>query len=131
MANLAIKGHATRSKEVIEILEMLSGNNSVYDLDGSDENAYYYIHHGYIDADHKDMIGEPHPEFKHYTLEEFLEKYPYKVGDKVKVKETGKDVIIEGMSWRNGCKVIYDTCYNNDCVSFHSAEELQPRDIKD
>jgi hypothetical protein len=30
------------------------------------------------------------------------------------------------MSWRNGCEVIYDTCYNNDCVSFHSAEELQP-----
>lgn len=27
MANLAIRGHATRGKEVIEILEMLGGEN--------------------------------------------------------------------------------------------------------
>ena len=35
MANLAIKGHATRGKEVIGILEMLGGKNS-YDATGLD-----------------------------------------------------------------------------------------------
>ena len=97
MANLAIQGHATRGKEVIELLEMLDGNNIVYELDGSDTNAFYYIHHDYIDADHKDMIGEGHPEFKHYTLEEFLEKFPYKIGDKVLY--CGNPVFITKMEW--------------------------------
>ena len=107
MANLAIKGHLKRGKEVIEILEMLGGNNTTYDLDGSDENAYYYIHHDYIDADHKDMIGEPHPEFKHYTLKEFLEKYPYKVGDRVRIPEYESEVCISKMYW-DGNEVQYE-----------------------
>lgn len=34
MANLAIKGHATRGKEVIEILEMLGGENGYHRLAG-------------------------------------------------------------------------------------------------
>ena len=106
MAHLAIKGHATRGNEVIEILEMLGGNNTTYDLDGSDENAYYYIHHDYIDADHKDMIGEPHPEFKHYTLEKFLEKFPYKVGDKAFAFDN-KCTIIDAV-WDEG---IYEVVY--------------------
>lgn len=108
MANLAIQGHATRGKEVIELLEMLDGNNIVYELDGSDTNAFYYIHHDYIDADHKDMIGEGHPEFKHYTLEEFLEKFPYKVGDRVKIPNCDVACRVTNMIW-NGIEIEYET----------------------
>lgn len=123
MANLAIKGHTTRGSEVIALLEMLGGINS-HNLYGDESYAYYTI-----DSD-KEIKGGIYvfgdEQLCHFTLEEFLEKFPYKVGDKVKVKETEKDVTIEGMSWRNGCEVIYDTCYKNDCVAFYSAEELQP-----
>jgi hypothetical protein len=129
MGKIAIKGHATRGKEVIEILEMLGGkisNECGYE-DGFYSNYAYFIdtnENYFIDGF---LICDKNPtEFSIFTLEDFLEKFPYKVGDKVKIKETGKDVIIEGMSWRNDNKVIYDTCYNNDCVSFYSAEELQP-----
>ena len=122
MANLAIKGHPTRSKEVIEILEMLGGTNRD-NCWGIFENRLYLIN---AFGDIEDKSLRDNSNYQVYTLEEFIEKYPYKVGDKVKVKETGKDVTIEGMSWRNGCEVIYDTCYNNNCVSFYSAEELQP-----
>lgn len=118
MANLAILGHATRGKEVIETLEMLGGVNK-FNLEGNTE--YWYVLEGRV-IRYCEILFEG----KGFTLEEFLEKFPYKVGDKVKVKETGKDVTIEGMSWRNGREVIYDTCYNNDCVAFYSAEELQP-----
>ena len=41
MANLAIKGHATRGKEVIETLEMLGGREVGYN--GLCSQYYYYI----------------------------------------------------------------------------------------
>lgn len=40
MANLAIKGHPTRGKEVIEILEMLGGKEK--HLFGGNGPGYYY-----------------------------------------------------------------------------------------
>ena len=130
MANLAIQGHATRGKEVIELLEMLDGNNIVYELDGSDTNAFYYIHHDYIDADHKDMIGEGHPEFKHYTLEEFLEKFPYKVGDKVqcnKATSCGSVYVIEQMKWEdNQVKYVICDLYWKNCKCTVISKDLQP-----
>jgi hypothetical protein len=42
MGNIAIKGHPTRGKEVIEILEMLGAKNK-YNLSGDGTNAYYVI----------------------------------------------------------------------------------------
>ena len=81
MAELAIKGHTTRGKEVIQVLEMLGGVNK-HQIDAIRQTYVYFI-----DIDNiirllqinqlipeKDIV---------YSLEEFLEKYPYKVGDKV------------------------------------------------
>ena len=80
MAKLAIKGHATRGKEVIEILEMLGGVNR-YHRKGNVMSLYYYIG----STTHIYSANEILPtEYFVFTLEEFLEKYPYKVGDKVK-----------------------------------------------
>jgi hypothetical protein len=127
MINLAIQGHATRGKEVIKTLEMLGGvnsNDAFGDLPNN-WNVGYYIFDGVISVNEVEILAKK--EFKIYTLEEFLEKFPYKVGDKVKIAETGKIVSIEDMSWKNeSCEVVYETCYDNDCVAFYSAIELQP-----
>jgi hypothetical protein len=74
---LAIKGHPTRGKEVIETLEMLGGKyEDVYK--GTDANWVYIINEeGFIDWDY------PCDKYKVFTLEQFIEKFPYKVGDKV------------------------------------------------
>ena len=81
MSILAIKGHATRGSEVIALLEMLGGINS-HNLYGDENYAYYTI-----DSD-KEIKGGIYvfgdEQLCHFTLEEFLEKFPYKVGDKVK-----------------------------------------------
>ena len=81
MAQLAIKGHTTRGKEVIEILEMLGGKNKE-GYCGNNPNVAYYISHNNntILCDCVHYIYN----FVDYTIEEFLEKFPYKVGDKVK-----------------------------------------------
>lgn len=79
---LSIKGHKIRGKEVIELLEMFGGNNR-YSLTGGDENQFYYIldeiiGHSYIGPD--EIKG-----YEIFSLDDFLKKFPYKVGDKVNV----------------------------------------------
>lgn len=95
MAKLAIKGHATRGKEVIEVLEMLGGRNDcnyeggvtryIYKIDGK-RTINWYISH----SDSSLAI---------FTLEEFLEKFPYKVGDKVNSPCKGCIKTITSMEW--------------------------------
>lgn len=81
MAELAIKGHPTRGKEVIKILEMLGGVNK-HQIDAIRQNYVYFI-----DMDNTIRLLQINQllleQYIVYSLEEFEEKYPYKVGDKV------------------------------------------------
>lgn len=117
MANLAIKGHATRGKEVIEILEMLGGRNvRNYACDLTDY-AYSINGQGIIDW----YIPHSNSPLVIYTLEEFLEKFPYKAGDKVSSKYL-KNYKIEKMKWEvTNDRVIYKL----QGMGWYSAEELQ------
>ena len=96
MAKLAIKGHKTRGKEVIELLEMLGGKNG--NFMGIDDDLVYYIRpNGYIDT----WYAVSNEAYQIFTLEEFLEKFPYKIEDKVKVWVNGYKGIfnIQTMAW--------------------------------
>ena len=99
MVNLAILGHATRGNEVIEILEMLGGRNvRNYACDLTDY-AYNINGQGIINW----YIPHPNSLLVIYTLEEFLEKFPYKVGDKVIVKGLSDyPKNIHFMKWSDG-----------------------------
>ena len=80
MKTLAIHGHPTRGNEVIKILEMLGGENKAT-LSGN--GLYIY----YIDCNNCiDLSSTLQDKFITFHLEEFLEKYPYKVGDMVQYK---------------------------------------------
>ena len=79
MVHLAIQGHATRGNEVIELLIMMGGDNC-HSYTGTSED-YYIIDNGRI-------CKVPHcvcviNQWTMYSLDDFLKKYPYKVGDKV------------------------------------------------
>lgn len=88
---LAIKGHATLGKEVIETLEMLGGSN--LSLLFGDSALYYAINReGIISTHCEEQVIQ-------FSLEEFLEKYPYKIGDGVIVE--GKECFIEDVIWHN------------------------------
>ena len=126
MANLAILGHATRGEEVIEILEMLGGKN-LNNFNGA-SNMYYLI--GLIDPKilgvGKLGLDKSDEQFTYFTLEEFLEKYPYKVGDKVCYQPNLQiDTIciseIISMKWADN-SVIYFTSNGH---SLHACD-LQP-----
>lgn len=93
MAHLAIKGHPTRGSEVIALLEMLGGVNT-HNLYGDENYSHYTI------DDNKKIIGSlPTDKFVFFTLERFLEKFPYKVGDKVNSPCKGCVKTVTSMNW--------------------------------
>ena len=76
---IAIQGHSTRGKEVIQILESLGGKNRG-DLTGRIISQYYFINRN----EDIDLIPKTNlPNYKFYTLEEFEKEFPFKIGDKV------------------------------------------------
>ena len=99
----AIVGHPTRSKEVIELLEMMGGVNSK-NVDGKCDFLYYFIDNDntiYCDSNFNNN-------FAYFTLEKFLKENPFKVGDKVK-DCYGNPVTIKSMSWHDGFEtMVYD-----------------------
>lgn len=74
---IAIQGHPTRGKEVIQILESLGGKNNGYY--GNNPKLYYEVHENSIVTMYTKSNN-----IKYYTLEEFEKEFPFKVGDIVK-----------------------------------------------
>ena len=113
---LAIQGHSTRGKEVIELLVMMGGDNR-WKASGEIEKVYYSISNGailYSPQIEKDTVI--------YTLEEFSKKYPFKVGDKVMCKHGGDLLTIKSMEWSEDCEtMVYDF---KDSVIVLAAEDL-------
>lgn len=128
MAKLAIKGHATRGKEVIEILEMLGGKISRecgYE-DGFDTHYVYFIdtnENSFIDRVLLNAINLTW--FSIFTLEEFLEKFPYKVGDKVLYKIYGIHSKIKSMLWNKEKEQVFYRLESNK-LFVATSDELKP-----
>ena len=121
MLTLAIKGHATRGSEVIALLEMLGGINK-YNILTTEENFLYCC------REEDDAIIVTYPDStdqKVFTLEEFEEKFPYKVGDKVSLVESPeKHYTIVSLIW-NGSIIRYDAhgINTSSCFYLYKAEK--------
>ena len=122
--NLAIKGHPTRGKEVIELLEMMGGKNTAYH--GTDINVIYTI-------DDKGIIRSlffndsvlMKMEYNIFTLEEFLEKYPFKVGDKVFDTADGDPGTIAAMKWDEDVSDMkYHVAFDNGNMGWYTNDTL-------
>ena len=125
---LAIKGHPTRGKEVIELLEMMGGTNPFSKNDGmvignKTTNCYYISEDTATKYISWDYIGpEEIDKYEIFTLEEFLEKYPHKVGDKV-VDCYGNSLTIKSMNWLDDIEtMVYDF---EDAVIVLAAEDIR------
>lgn len=127
MAQLAIKGHETRGEEVIEILEMLGGKNKE-EYTGENNHLWYYIN----ERNEISIFTHSFDDCNFFTLEEFLEKYPYKVGDKVIYKSEVFPII--GMKWnccrniviytmKNNCSII--DCYDSTWMKSYKEETME------
>lgn len=93
---LAIKGHLTRGNEVIEMMQMMGGSN-IHKHTGNNKETFYYIDdRNDIDCDWTLWNNNRYTVF---TLEEFLEKYPFKIDDKVFDKADGCPGVVCEMKW--------------------------------
>lgn len=121
MTNLGIKGHPTRYEEVIEILEMLGGRNVSHYSGNLTTWVYGIEEDGTIDWVECE---------KSLTLEEFLEKFPYKVGDKVVRRNSTSCAtvhVIEKMRWNNSCvEYTIHPLYEPYSSGVDFAENLRP-----
>lgn len=108
MVKIAIQGHPTRGKEVIQILESLGGKN-VEGLKGTYESFYYVDDKNEICDDHKHNFPTI---YQLYTLEEFKKVFPFKIGDIVFYK--GNKAIVEKFIPRKHC---YYIRYNNPPIN--------------
>lgn len=131
---LAIKGHSTRGNEVIELLKMMGGKNNCNST-GDNLGLCYLIDDetdivrqsvGYVDYEDGGL--------NIFTLEEFLEKYPFKVGDIVDRTLDYVSCVIDGMRWNSEkCCVEYHLNYLNgseygwhvsECLNKHENEDV-------
>ena len=117
---LAIKGHKTRGKEVIQLLEMLGGVNH-YGLEGTTNNCPYYIYNNKIHQWNEDANVENVIVF---TLEEFEKKFPYKVGDKVTLDKS--PCIITEMYWDYDDVIYYVKGDDFSKGVYSTDKDLQP-----
>lgn len=117
---LAIRGHSTRGKEVIELLEMMGGKN-IHNLYGNNSFEYYVSGHAILN-DRLSIIEDDY--FVIFNLEEFLEKYPFKVGDKVYTKSNAEGTIID-IFW-DGIEVLYQlSSANVNALGYFHRNELK------
>ena len=112
---ITIKGHPTRGKEVIQILENLGGKN-ISNHSGKDNYAYYISS---IDRRiYKTSLL--FSEYRHYTLEEFEREFPFKIGDRVISATTNFIGTITKLK-ENGYYIKYD----NGNVAFTPGQNLK------
>ena len=109
---LAIKGHKTRGNEIIAILQMLGGKNKGK-WQGSSIDIFYFVDEkGFING--LQIWDDKNIEFGIFTLDRFLEKYPYRVGDKViNYNYSGYGIITEMVWDSDDCCMKYYVEFEN------------------
>lgn len=121
---LAIQGHPTRGKEVIKLLEMLGGNTFNSCMEIAYSNRVYYI--GNNNAITWDYIGPKEiDKYEIFTLEKFLEKYPFKVGDVVFDVADGDIGTIAVMKWDEDVSDMkYRVDFNNGDIGWFTNDTI-------
>lgn len=120
MAQLAIQGHATRGNEVIALLKILGGVNK-HNYTADCESLYFYVD-GRTNVIYYDWCNCPKTNKILFTLEDFLAKFPYRVGDRVMVTDCISPYTISDMIWEDD-EIKYRINCEDDWLT---ADELLP-----
>lgn len=120
MAQLAIKGHATRGEEVIKMLELLGGKKDKFNTGKITNHIYFVNTYGHIESTSNSRVIS---NFKVLTLEELEAQMPYKIGDKVLYKN--KVYEITGIDWHHYYdKITYSAKGETDNLALFGPEDF-------
>ena len=118
---IAIQGHPTRGKEVIQILESLDGINRMNHT-GCYDKYFYYIS---VDNNTIAWTSVRPIHLSIFTLEEFEKEFPFKIGDKVRDCSDGEVGVITGLPFIDNM-LIYNVDFVNSGQAFMPTEQLKP-----
>lgn len=123
MSVLVFKGHETRGLDLLALLKSLG------DLDGLSviyPQNYYYVSKGKVLVT-SNLVGGL--KWSLFSLEDFEDRYPYKVGDKVMY---GRELhFVKGLEW-NGEEIRYKIDYGDGYFLTNiKVEELKPYKVKE
>ena len=108
MGKIGIKGNSACGDKIIKLLTRLGGVNA-HNLTGNDDTRVYYIdtafsHIGYVNVEYYDGIW--------YSYVDFMEKFPFIIGDRVVNKADGRDGIVFSMMWAyDSAEVVYNVSF--------------------
>lgn len=131
MARLAIQGHPTRCQEILGIFEMLGAYNK-FRFEAAFSNYIYYINDDFIV---ESITIKKAVSF--FTLEQFLQKFPFRIGDKVILNsQSFATGTITGMDWYPSLNtvrytvdisgIVYKDCPVEHLKPYKEAEPPQP-----
>ena len=126
MSILTIRGHLDYGDEVIKILEMLGGINK-FKTSAFKGDKFFFINtkRGNSIEKVKSMWEDcEYNKYDIYTLEKFLEKFPFKLNDEVLINNLNAKGIIIKMKWVDD-EVVY-TCISNNIEYICSIHDLTP-----
>jgi hypothetical protein len=109
MGKIGIKGNSACGDKIIKLLTRLGGVN-VHNLTGYDDTRVYYIdtpfsHIGYVNIEYYDGIW--------YSYVDFMEEFPFVIGDRVVNKADGRDGIVYSMTWDcDSGEVVYNVLFS-------------------
>lgn len=130
MKKLALYGHSTRGDEVIAILRMLGGvNSTIIPFNGMSDDLYYYIgKDNSIIGSHLSFEGMK-GEYVAYTLEDYIDAFPFKIGDRV-IEKNGRNGVICNMVWNEMMETVaysYREHGTNEIRSNYLQNNLKPK----
>ena len=103
---IGIQGHPDRGEDVKKLLETLTNNPVEYSCDNP--CVWYEVHDRHVLT----MVLKS-PKYKYYTLEEFEEEFPFKIGDVVQTVPHGQPGIITELCLDHTYVIIYKIQYNS------------------
>ena len=117
MGKVAIQGHATRGLEVIVILEALGGKNCKC-LNGTETSGFYYIDDSGVIRNSRGAGGVL--SITCFTLEEFIKRFPYKIGDRVCYIPLDYNYTVVDMCWIQTQNEVYYKLSDGECFEIEA-----------
>ena len=110
MKPIAFIGDPSRGKDIINTLKSLGGKDMTSpfaQLYGTNEHYVYFISkNNYITCE--ELTIKCKDKYNLYTIEEFKQKFPFKVGDKVTFKNDDYPYTIKSFSIWNDEDIVYE-----------------------
>lgn len=136
MAKLLIQGDNKKYNDILELLATLYYGNNAYNIEPKDANKLYGVDSNrFINIMSYEQINSSH-DYIIYTIDQFFEKFPYRVGDTVRYNTKNGNVgNIISMKWDDKNNIVeyiiafshgFKTLYAEELTFYQKENNVKP-----